>query len=195
MIICRYQYRHVSTKSVPYAVRDRCTVNLIPSWNSGNRNRDSSKKVRVRWRPPHLRCQGAWPARFGAAAMGGAARSPAGADGGDAAPLNAGDERAATHGARHFKKVDRDLCWNTDMRFRVIGDRRPDYPVRLLCDVLGVSPAGYYAWRTRAESRRSAANRDLVAGLNRRAGRGRRVTPASDRAWSTTARRRRGRAR
>ena len=31
------------------------------------------------------------------------------------------------------------------MRFRVIEDRRADYPVRILCDVLGVSPAGYYA--------------------------------------------------
>jgi putative transposase len=46
------------------------------------------------------------------------------------------------------------------MRFRFIEDRRADYPVRLLCDVLGVSPAGYYAWRLRPESRRSAANRD-----------------------------------
>jgi len=60
-------------------------------------------------------CQGAWPARFRAAAVGGAARGPAGADGGDAAPHNAGDaavggprggdrafaagERAAAHGA------------------------------------------------------------------------------------------------
>ena len=48
------------------------------------------------------------------------------------------------------------------MRFRFIEDRRADYPVRVLCDALGVSPAGYYAWRTRPESRRSAANRDLV---------------------------------
>jgi putative transposase len=48
------------------------------------------------------------------------------------------------------------------MRFRIIEDRRADYPVRVLCDVLGISPAGYYAWRTRPESRRSAANRDLV---------------------------------
>src|SRR5207248_9106276 len=43
-----------------------------------------------------------------------------------------------------------------------IEDRRADYPVSLMCDVLGVSPAGYYAWRARPESRRSAANRDLV---------------------------------
>src|ERR1700733_1115270 len=122
--------------------------------------------------------QGTWPARFRAAALGGIAWGWAGADGGGAAPHHASDaavggprggdrpfatgERAAAHGARHFKKVDRDLCWNTDMRFRFIEDRRVDYPVRVLCDVLGVSPAGYYAWRSRPESRRSAANRDLV---------------------------------
>jgi len=53
------------------------------------------------------------------------------------------------------------------MRFRFIEDRRADYPVRLLCDVLGVSPAGYYAWRSRPESRRSAANRDLVDDIRR----------------------------
>ena len=44
------------------------------------------------------------------------------------------------------------------MRFRFIEDRRADYPVTILCDVLGVSPAGYYAWRSRPESRRSVAN-------------------------------------
>jgi putative transposase len=53
------------------------------------------------------------------------------------------------------------------MRFRFIEDRRADYPVTLLCDVLGVSPAGYYAWRSRPESRQSAANRDLVDDIRR----------------------------
>jgi putative transposase len=53
------------------------------------------------------------------------------------------------------------------MRFRFIEDRRTDYPVRILCDVLGVSAAGYYAWRARPESRRSAANRDLVDDIKR----------------------------
>ena len=48
------------------------------------------------------------------------------------------------------------------MRFRFIEDRRADYPVTILCDVLAVSPAGYYAWRSRPESQRSAANRKLV---------------------------------
>ncbi|HYS84672.1 MAG TPA: IS3 family transposase, partial [Bradyrhizobium sp.] len=53
------------------------------------------------------------------------------------------------------------------MRFRFIEDRRVDYPVTILCDVLGVSPAGYYAWRSRPESRRSAANRELVDDIKR----------------------------
>ncbi len=48
------------------------------------------------------------------------------------------------------------------MRFRFIEDHRPDYPVRIMCGALDVSPAGYYAWRSRPESRRSAANRDLL---------------------------------
>jgi putative transposase len=53
------------------------------------------------------------------------------------------------------------------MRFRFIEDRRADYPVMILCDVLGVSPAGYYAWRARPESRRSVANRALVDDIKR----------------------------
>ena len=53
------------------------------------------------------------------------------------------------------------------MRFRFIEDRRADYPVRVMCDALDVSPAGYYAWRSRPESQRSAANRELVDDIRR----------------------------
>jgi hypothetical protein len=53
------------------------------------------------------------------------------------------------------------------MRFRFIEDRRADYPVKIMCDVLEVSPAGYYAWRARPESRRAVANRDLVDDIKR----------------------------
>jgi transposase InsO family protein len=53
------------------------------------------------------------------------------------------------------------------MRFRFIEDRRADYPVTILWDVLGVSPAGYYAWRSRPESERTAANRELVEDIRR----------------------------
>ena len=55
------------------------------------------------------------------------------------------------------------------MRFRFIEDRCADYPVRIMCHVLGVSPAGYYAWRSRPESPRAAANRELLEHTSERA--------------------------
>ena len=51
------------------------------------------------------------------------------------------------------------------MRFRFIEDRRAHYPVAIICSALNVSPAGYYAWRSRPESRRSVANRDLLSDI------------------------------
>ena len=48
------------------------------------------------------------------------------------------------------------------MRFRFIEDRRADYPVTLMCAVLGV-----YAWRARPESPRATANRELVDDIKR----------------------------
>ncbi len=53
------------------------------------------------------------------------------------------------------------------MKFRLVQDQRETFPVRVLCDVLGVSPAGYCAWRDRPESPRKAANRALVAEIRR----------------------------
>jgi transposase InsO family protein len=53
------------------------------------------------------------------------------------------------------------------MRFRFIEDRRADHPVTIMCAVLGVSPAGYYAWRARPEGPRAAANRELVDDIKR----------------------------
>ena len=53
------------------------------------------------------------------------------------------------------------------MRFRFIEDRRDDYPVRQICAILGVSPAGYYAWRRRPESCRAAASRSLLSEIVR----------------------------
>jgi putative transposase len=49
------------------------------------------------------------------------------------------------------------------MRYRVIQEHDRRYPVRLMCRVLAVSTAGYYAWRGRPESRRAAANRTLLS--------------------------------
>jgi transposase-like protein len=48
-----------------------------------------------------------------------------------------------------------------------IEDQREMFPVRVMCDVMGVSPAGYYAWRGRPESPGKAANRALLTGIQR----------------------------
>jgi putative transposase len=53
------------------------------------------------------------------------------------------------------------------MRFRIIEDQREMFPVCVLCDVMGVSAAGYYAWRGRPESPRKAANRILLCEIRR----------------------------
>lgn len=51
------------------------------------------------------------------------------------------------------------------MRYRAIQEHDRRYPIRLMCRALAVSPAGYYAWRVRPESRRSAANRALLTDI------------------------------
>ena len=53
------------------------------------------------------------------------------------------------------------------MRFRFIDHHQEEWPVRMMCEVLGVSPAGYYAWRCRPESARAAANQNLLADVRR----------------------------
>ena len=49
------------------------------------------------------------------------------------------------------------------MRYRAIQEHDRRYPIRLMCRALAVSPAGYYAWHGRPESRRVTANRVLLA--------------------------------
>ena len=53
------------------------------------------------------------------------------------------------------------------MRFSFIEDHRAEYPVRIMCSALDVSSAGYYAWRGRPESQRSATNRALLDDIKR----------------------------
>jgi putative transposase len=48
------------------------------------------------------------------------------------------------------------------MSFRFIEQQRKRYPVRVLCAVLDVSPAGYYAWRRRPQSDRHRINQALL---------------------------------
>ena len=48
------------------------------------------------------------------------------------------------------------------MTFRFIDEHRDQWPVRLLCDALDVSAAGYYAWRDRPASARQQRHDALV---------------------------------
>ena len=53
------------------------------------------------------------------------------------------------------------------MRFRLIEDQPDVWPVRVICDALSVSPSGFYAWRSRPESPRKIANRELLVDIRR----------------------------
>jgi transposase InsO family protein len=53
------------------------------------------------------------------------------------------------------------------MRFRLIEDHWEVWPVRVMCDALSVSPSGFYAWRSRPQSPRKIANRELLADIRR----------------------------
>jgi putative transposase len=52
-------------------------------------------------------------------------------------------------------------------RFRFVEQERARYPVRILCSALGVSPSGYYAWRSRGPSARERSNANLTVEIRR----------------------------
>ena len=46
--------------------------------------------------------------------------------------------------------------------FRLIDAEKANYPVAMLCRMLGVSKSGYYAWRSRPPSNRSRQDAALT---------------------------------
>ena len=53
------------------------------------------------------------------------------------------------------------------MTFRLIEAEKAQHPVSLLCSVLGVTRAGFYAWRQRGPSRRALGDAELAALIGR----------------------------
>lgn len=53
------------------------------------------------------------------------------------------------------------------MTFRLIDAEKAQHPVSLLCSVLGVTRAGYYAWRRRVPSRRALGDAELASLIRR----------------------------
>jgi hypothetical protein len=49
------------------------------------------------------------------------------------------------------------------MRFKLIDEAKKEFPVHRLCDVLGVSESGYFAWKGRPASRRQGEDMVLLA--------------------------------
>src|SRR5215212_3019317 len=66
-----------------------------------------------------------------------------------------------------FLRNSSHLLGSAEMRFRLIEDQRDVWPVRVMCDALSVSPSSYYAWRSRPESARKIANRELLSDIRR----------------------------
>ncbi|HEX5269794.1 MAG TPA: IS3 family transposase [Gemmataceae bacterium] len=64
-----------------------------------------------------------------------------------------------------LKKANGALRPGGDVTFSFIDEHRSQWPVRRLCDALGVSPAGYYAWRDRPASARQQRQEALLVGI------------------------------
>ena len=71
-------------------------------------------------------------------------------------------------------------------RFRFVEQEKARYPVRVLCTALGVSPSGYYAWRSRGPSARERSDAELAEAIRRSHARSR-GTYGAPRVWADLA--------
>ena len=77
------------------------------------------------------------------------------------------------------------------MKFAFIRDHRREFPVEALCDVLGVSRGGFYAWDRRPASARDLRRAELAAKVRETHAESRSpstapracIAPSSRRAW------------
>src|SRR6185295_8524846 len=112
------------------------------------------------------------PAREHAAQVGEGrcVRSRAGVSWAGSDEAGAGRDRAAAPrsaeaegGTRHPKKSRRLLREGPDVMFGFVAKHRGIWPVAFLCEALGVSRSGFYAWLTRRPSARSRRDEVLAA--------------------------------
>lgn len=88
------------------------------------------------------------------------------ADDAEVARLNR--ELARTKAERDIlKKSDRLLQEGADMRFGFIAKHRDVWPIRWLCEALGVTCAGFYAWLRRPQSARACMDETLTTAIHR----------------------------
>src|SRR5207247_1219402 len=72
-------------------------------------------------------------------------------------------ERKSPAAARagDLKKRGRLLCERASDTFALIHARKAMFPIATMCQALGVSPSGYYAWSRRPESPHAQRDRHL----------------------------------
>src|SRR6202022_3046413 len=80
---------------------------------------------------------------------------------GDRAVEARGDQAQGRTG--HPKKSRGLLREGIDVKFGFVAKHRGIWPTEWLCEALGVSRGGFYAWLTRPRSRRSLRNEELGA--------------------------------
>jgi putative transposase len=88
---------------------------------------------------------------------------PSGSGGRDRAA--AAGARSRPHGARHLGKSCAHLRPGDrpEVSYAFIREHVVDFPVQVMCEVLGVSRSGYYDWSSRPESARAVEDRAVAA--------------------------------